>query len=140
MIDTTFGVLVEYVLLAALSTFILWALGEATAADFQTGEYRDANGEVIASKYLKQLAVWLFIVALMKLVVLALMVLFADQFQSVAQSVLKPFLADANLKLLVVMILTPMVMNAFQFWVVDNFIKKGSAEDSEDYHAFEDGL
>ena len=38
------------------------------------------------------------------------------------------FASSPNLKLLVAMIATPFCMNALQFWVTDNFIKKQGAE------------
>jgi hypothetical protein len=56
------------------------------------------------------------------------MILLHSLFITVAGFVLQPFLSDPNLKLLFVMILTPMVMNAFQFWVVDNIIKKATPD------------
>merc|ERR1712032_1479404 len=56
-----------------------------------------------------------------------LMVVFGVQLEVLAHIVLSPVMEHENLKLLVVMIATPMTMNALQFWLVDNFIKKKDA-------------
>merc|ERR1719169_336854 len=47
-----------------------------------------------------------------------------DTLTDLAKAVLTPFSSDATLKLFIVMILTPVCFNVFQFWMVDNFIKK----------------
>ncbi|CAE8736999.1 unnamed protein product [Polarella glacialis] len=66
----------------------------------------------------------------MKLSMVLLMVLLAGPLQSVANFVLGPFLAKPELKLLVVMLATPIAMNALQFWMTDNFIKKRDTEEN----------
>merc|ERR1712232_46599 len=57
--------------------------------------------------------------------------------QPIAALALAPVLEQPRLKLLVVMILTPGVMNAVQFWLVDNIfvhVKKGSGAEQSGYN------
>lgn len=124
MVDTTLGVAVEYYLLTCLTGLISSAF-PASAGDFQSGDYRDpVTQEFILVKYVKQLALWLVVVTGMKLSMLIVMLMFAASLAAVAGFILRPFMNQPVLKLLVVMILTPFCMNAFQFWIVDNFISK----------------
>ncbi|CAE7246755.1 STIMATE [Symbiodinium pilosum] len=132
VVDCTLGVAVSYALLQ-LSMRIIQASVPAQAPDFKPGEYR-VNGGIDAAKYVKQLAVWLLIVSAMKLSMVLFMGLFHTLLLALARLILAPFGTSPNLKLLVAMIATPFCMNALQFWVTDNFIKKqgGAAEEDDD--------
>eukprot|EP00746_Dinoflagellata_sp_MGD_P163579 gnl/MRDRNA2_/MRDRNA2_91698_c0_seq1.p1 gnl/MRDRNA2_/MRDRNA2_91698_c0~~gnl/MRDRNA2_/MRDRNA2_91698_c0_seq1.p1 ORF type:complete len:222 (-),score=49.24 gnl/MRDRNA2_/MRDRNA2_91698_c0_seq1:120-785(-) len=125
MVDTTLGVYVEYLLLAFITTWIL------RGNDFKSGDYMDETGAVIPRKYVKQLIVWLFVVTGMKMCMLALMLVGRHQFETAATFILAPVNNIPTLKLLTVMIATPVCMNAFQFWVVDNIIKKKADNEPE---------
>lgn len=129
MIDTTLGVAVEYALLQALLKLAGVCLGTAGAEELRPGHYHDA-GVFQVSRYVKQLVLWLIVVTGMKMSMVVLMYFAATPLEAGAAFVLQPFLESPSLKLCVVMIATPLCMNAFQFWVVDNFIKK---EESEGY-------
>eukprot|EP00811_Abedinium_folium_P002715 NODE_12494_length_1221_cov_9.744973.p1 GENE.NODE_12494_length_1221_cov_9.744973~~NODE_12494_length_1221_cov_9.744973.p1 ORF type:complete len:246 (+),score=71.70 NODE_12494_length_1221_cov_9.744973:121-858(+) len=132
MVDTTLGVGVEYVLLSLIMGALIRCLGEDAAADFESGSYYDGRSPSFDRyRYLKQLLVWGVVVSGMKLSMLLLMVLAAQQLQALAHFMLMPFFANSSIKLLVVMIVTPMIMNSFQFWVVDNIIKK-KVDDEDD--------
>ncbi|CAE7620956.1 tetA [Symbiodinium sp. CCMP2456] len=122
VVDCTLGVACTYVLLQ-LSTRIILATVPDQAPDFKTGEYR-VNGGIDAAKYIKQLAVWLVVVSSMKVGMVVFMAVFHTLLLAVARMTLAPFASSPNLKLLVAMIATPFCMNALQFWVTDNFIKK----------------
>lgn len=127
MVDTTLGVAVEYALLRAITGALDGGLGEASQ-EYHSGLYWE-RGEFKVRRYLKQLAVWLIIVTLMKLLVVVFMLVLSVPLVAIASFVLGPFLKQPQLKLIVVMIATPVTMNAFQFWVTDNFIKKQEDED-----------
>eukprot|EP00811_Abedinium_folium_P010063 NODE_19307_length_849_cov_5.736842.p1 GENE.NODE_19307_length_849_cov_5.736842~~NODE_19307_length_849_cov_5.736842.p1 ORF type:complete len:243 (+),score=44.31 NODE_19307_length_849_cov_5.736842:91-819(+) len=123
IIDTTVGVAIEYFLLKA-SKCLLDRFLQQHADAFESGNYRDSEGNVIVAKYAKQLVLWFFIVMCMKLMVLVLMLLLADVFYQIASFVLSPFKGHTSVELVMVMIVTPFIMNAVQFWVVDNIIKQ----------------
>eukprot|EP00928_Gymnodinium_smaydae_P032446 TRINITY_DN23496_c0_g1_i2.p1 TRINITY_DN23496_c0_g1~~TRINITY_DN23496_c0_g1_i2.p1 ORF type:complete len:253 (+),score=64.35 TRINITY_DN23496_c0_g1_i2:456-1214(+) len=121
MVDTTFGVVLEWLLLLGIFAALEHMLGDG-AEDFRSGEYM-VDGEIDMGRYTKQLTVWLTIVTLMKFVVLAI-IWKASLLRTIAYWALLAFALTPRLKLVVVMVLTPVVMNSFQFWFVDEFIKK----------------
>jgi len=128
MIDTTLGTFVEYVLLRVFTSFIKKKFG-SSSSEFESGNYKGEDGKVIWRRYLKQLAVWLFIVSCMKVLMVLFMFVFSGLLLWVASAVLSPFLKTPALKLLVVMVLVPIVMDGFQLWVTDNFIKRREHND-----------
>ncbi|CAE8588816.1 unnamed protein product [Polarella glacialis] len=118
MVDTTLGVLVEYAVLSLLLRLLEGII--------ENGHYFDeVEGKLQFSfkKYTEQMVLWLFVVTVMKFGMVFLMYAAATPLEAVAGYVLKPFMDNARSKLVVVMILTPMCMNAVQFWIVDNFLK-----------------
>eukprot|EP00929_Paragymnodinium_shiwhaense_P064403 TRINITY_DN32248_c0_g1_i2.p2 TRINITY_DN32248_c0_g1~~TRINITY_DN32248_c0_g1_i2.p2 ORF type:complete len:123 (-),score=43.89 TRINITY_DN32248_c0_g1_i2:345-713(-) len=90
----------------------------------KSGEYKTADGSINVTIYIKQLTLWIVIVTLMKGSMVMFMSTAAELLIAIATSVLSPFASLSTVKLLVVMILTPFLMNSFQFWMTDNFIKK----------------
>jgi len=125
MVDTTLGVGVEYFLLHLLSMLLELLLDKA-AEDFQSGSYNynPVTRDFDKAKYFKQLFVWLLVVTGMKGAMLILMIVAAIPLQAFAHAFLGIFMFSNEAKLVVVMIITPFIMNSFQFWVVDNIIKK----------------
>merc|ERR1711990_900443 len=114
MVDTTLGVGVEYALLLLLLKMTSQICSDCSE-DLHTGEYYDVDGRFITIKYMKQLMLWILVVSGMKLSMVVLMVIFSRRFpiisswqlQTVASTVLRPFMSSPASKLLVVMIVTP---------------------------------
>eukprot|EP00929_Paragymnodinium_shiwhaense_P064402 TRINITY_DN32248_c0_g1_i1.p2 TRINITY_DN32248_c0_g1~~TRINITY_DN32248_c0_g1_i1.p2 ORF type:complete len:242 (-),score=68.82 TRINITY_DN32248_c0_g1_i1:345-1070(-) len=123
VVDTTLGVGVNYLLLNVFTQGIK-ALCPGEAASMKSGEYKTADGSINVTIYIKQLTLWIVIVTLMKGSMVMFMSTAAELLIAIATSVLSPFASLSTVKLLVVMILTPFLMNSFQFWMTDNFIKK----------------
>jgi hypothetical protein len=123
MVDTTLGVLVEYWFLSVITRLIETQLSPEAAAEFKTGEYY-VDGVFHIARYFKQLSVWLLVVIAMKFSMVLFMLLLNAPLLATSKFILQPFLTTPSLKLLVVMIATPLFMNSLQFWLVDNFIKK----------------
>mmetsp|Transcript_137550 Transcript_137550/g.357426 ORF Transcript_137550/g.357426 Transcript_137550/m.357426 type:complete len:271 (+) Transcript_137550:122-934(+) len=121
MIDDTVGVAIEYFFLKHLTTF--FEMLSYHQGIFISGDYKDMAGNTIPKKYFAQLFVWLLCVTLMKSIVVAFMLGFHRQISFVAHSVVGLF-SSAEARLMFVMVFTPIVMNAVQFWITDNFIKK----------------
>jgi len=135
MVDTTLGTAVAYVLLQIASAFIKKRFSPEAAEDFKSGEYKDIiegefqlEGQINFNKYIKQLVVWLLVVSCMKVLMVVFMFLFSGPLLAVAGFILAPFLTQPWLKLLVVMIVFPLLMDGFQIWMVDNFIKKKKSD------------
>lgn len=130
MVDTTLGTLVAYVLLKIANNFVRKKMPHS-AEDFKCGEYRGEDGIISMKKYGKQLTVWLVVVTSMKVLMVLFMFFFSAPLLAIAGAILAPFLTQPWLKLLVVMIIFPLIMDAFQIWMVDNFIKKRAVHSPE---------
>jgi len=142
MIDTTFGVYVEFCLLMRIIDGLSSAGFTETATELSehaahadTGETaegtdvesNDAPGQSSASwadiywfKYFKQVVVWLLVVTLMKAVMVLIMLVEAPQLTAAAGFVLKPLDGNPRVELIIVMVVTPAIMNSLQFWLQDN--------------------
>mmetsp|Transcript_69351 Transcript_69351/g.203042 ORF Transcript_69351/g.203042 Transcript_69351/m.203042 type:complete len:418 (-) Transcript_69351:135-1388(-) len=106
--------------------------GAAEAGDLQQGllqaeggtsgqhDFGDILARLSLTRYLMQLAVWLVVVTIMKLVMLTLMGVFGPQFLDLAQVILGCFRSMPVFELFFVMILTPALMDAVQFVLQDN--------------------
>lgn len=123
MVDTTLGTAVAYFLLQIANAFLKKKLTPAAAEEFRSGEYK-VDGIISMRRYMKQLCLWLVVVSFMKISMVLFMFLFSGPLLGIAGFVLAPFLSQPWLKLLVVMIVFPLVMDGFQIWMIDNFIKR----------------
>jgi hypothetical protein len=122
-LDATVGVFVEYLLLNALSPLLEKATGHK--GDFLSGEYIDDDDELVAGKYMKQLAVWVGCVTGAKLFMISLSGFVGLGWLSIVRTFLKCVSWNAKVESVFVMVVSPVCMLAFQFWVTDNFIKYG---------------
>lgn len=124
-VDTTLGVLVNYQLHYLIYRVIVPKYCSPTmAADFKSGDYGLLAGKVQWGKYFRQLFVWLFIVSVMKCTMVLIMLVGHVPLIAIATWVLSPFRKNAELKLMIVMVITPLIMNMVQFWITDSFTKK----------------
>ena len=124
-VDTTLGVLVNYQLHYLIYKIIVPKFcSPSMAANFKSGDYGLAEGKVQWGKYFRQLFVWLFIVSVMKTAMVLIMLVGHVPLIGIATWFLSPFRKNAELKLIVVMVLTPLIMNLVQFWITDSFTKK----------------
>lgn len=130
VLDCTLGVAVEYVLMLAMTSCIQKSC-PSQAEDFETGDYKNADGAVQPGRYVKQLLLWLVIVSLMKLSMGLIMSTGHAILLGITKALLAPVASNATLELFTVMILTPICMNVFQFWMVDNFIKKKGGQSDD---------
>ena len=104
------------------------------AANFKSGDYGLAAGKVNWGKYFRQLFVWLFIVSIMKCTMVLIMLVGHVPLVGIATWVLSPFRKNAELKLMMVMVITPLIMNMVQFWITDSFTKKKPVAESNPRH------
>mmetsp|Transcript_56216 Transcript_56216/g.119675 ORF Transcript_56216/g.119675 Transcript_56216/m.119675 type:complete len:251 (-) Transcript_56216:29-781(-) len=119
MIDTTVGVLFCYAFLKLTEYFL----------GYDTGHYGKTGGTGIDWehdpdywKWAGQIVVWCFIVSTMKLFVVLAMMAAADFWVKLSMACTH-WIANQRLRLIFVMIVTPTVMNIFQFCVQDSFLK-----------------
>eukprot|EP00922_Rhytidocystis_sp_ex-Travisia-forbesii_P032296 GHVS01048016.1.p1 GENE.GHVS01048016.1~~GHVS01048016.1.p1 ORF type:complete len:374 (+),score=86.96 GHVS01048016.1:66-1124(+) len=74
--------------------------------------------------WIRQMLIWQFIVCAMKLTMVVVMLIAHTPLEIIAGAALSPLTNFPKGKLVVVMVLTPFVMNTFQLWITDSFIKK----------------
>lgn len=119
MLDTTFGVLVCWWLLKMTERLLGYDSGNY-GKKAQTGiDWKDTPDY---NKWMQQILVWCVIVSIMKLIVVVLMWIFASMWDRI--SILSThWIYNRQLRLIFVMVVTPTLMNIFQFWVTDSFLK-----------------
>lgn len=119
MIDTTFGVVVCYALLKATEALFGYDTGHY-GKKAETGI--DWEQDPDYGKWFQQIVVWCFIVMLMKAVVVCMMAAAPAFWVWLANSATH-WIHDRQHRLIFVMIVTPTMMNMFQFLVQDSFLK-----------------
>jgi hypothetical protein len=147
MIDTTIGVYVEFFLLTHIIHGLKYFEFNQTATDLsahattalnqsQTDEYRQLDSaemgildssrnshswiDIDWVKYFKQIILWLFVVTLMKGVMVCILMFEAPQLVQIAHFLLSRLDSKPQTELVVVMVITPVIMNSLQFWLQDN--------------------
>eukprot|EP01016_Furgasonia_blochmanni_P021228 TRINITY_DN2351_c0_g1_i2.p2 TRINITY_DN2351_c0_g1~~TRINITY_DN2351_c0_g1_i2.p2 ORF type:complete len:167 (+),score=22.78 TRINITY_DN2351_c0_g1_i2:112-612(+) len=71
-----------------------------------------------------QLLLWNFFVFLSKILLLGVQAMFAALLVEMSAHLWSSLDNMPNFKLLIVMVIVPVIMNSFQFWIQDNFLKK----------------
>lgn len=118
---------------AFLSYIFMWLVdGIAKSSDWKvlrTGlyyeEYKKGNKKcykLIWKKYLSQLAVWLVITLICKIILLIMLKICKRFMVNMGSFVLSPF-TNGKVRLVMVMIIFPLILNALYFWCVDNILK-----------------
>jgi len=125
MVDTTAGVGIEYLFLWLFTEVFEALTGEQGI--FHSGDYKDRHGILIPKKYVAQLSVWLLCVTAMKILVVLFMFALHVELNYVASHFVGLF-TNPHVQLIVVMVVTPCCMNAFQLWLTDAFIKRKTPE------------
>ena len=130
IVDCTVGTYIEYVLFQVTYRYIIPAVvrDRLAAREFESGTY-DHLGERSANSwnvrmYWKQLCVWLGICTSMKLIVILLLKFASYPLLILSDIVLDRFDDNPMKKLMFVMVVTPLVFNSAQLWIVDNIIKR----------------
>ncbi|CAH7239876.1 Stimate [Phodopus roborovskii] len=117
LLDATVGMLLIYVGVRAVSVLVEWQQWES----LRFGEYGDP---LQCGAWVGQCALYIVIMIFEKSVVF--IVLLILQWKKVA--LLNP-IENPDLKLAIVMLIVPFFVNAFMFWVVDNFLmRKGKTK------------
>jgi hypothetical protein len=137
VVDCTLGTYIEYVLFQVTYRYIIPTLVKDRAAirEFDSGTYDHTGGQTSSSfnkrMYGKQLGVWLMICTTMKLIVLLFLKLASDPLLDLSDIFLDRFDDNPMKKLMFVMVVTPLVFNSAQLWIVDNIIKRSERLRSE---------
>lgn len=122
VLDTTVRVVICYALFRlSLSLLDRCVVGH----EFESGNYGDP---VAWRRYFKQLLMWLVIVLASRSLMLPLLYLMPNQLIAAANPILQPLEQhskhdNGRLELVVVMLVTPTVLNILQLWIQDGFLK-----------------
>uniref|UniRef100_A0A8V1AJ85 STIM activating enhancer n=1 Tax=Gallus gallus TaxID=9031 RepID=A0A8V1AJ85_CHICK len=117
LLDATLGMLLIYAGIRAVSSIVEWQQWES----LRFGEYGDP---LQCSAWMGQCALYIMIMTFEKTIII--IVLLIPQWKEVA--LLNP-IENPQLELAIVMLIVPFFVNAFIFWVVDNFLmKKGKTK------------
>lgn len=127
---------------AFLSYIFMWLVdGIAKSSDWKvlkTGlyyeEYKKGDKTIyklVWKKYLSQLAVWLVITVLCKIVLIIMLKICRKFMINMGGFVLAPF-TNGKVRLVMVMIVFPLILNALYFWCVDNILKFKPDEDEKE--------
>lgn len=79
-------------------------------------------------RWLGQVGVWLGVVGTSKLLVLSLLLLSSAPLDTLGRLVFHPLTRYPRAELVIVMIVIPMTINSFQFWITDMFLKQTLAQ------------
>ena len=126
-------VVLDCTLGAFLSYIFMWLTdGIANSSDWtflKTGLYYEEfmtgnkkNYRLIWKKYLSQLGVWLVITLIVKIILLIMLKICKLFLVNLGTFFLSPF-SNPKVRLVMVMIIFPVILNALYFWVVDNILK-----------------
>ncbi|EQC25459.1 hypothetical protein SDRG_16678 [Saprolegnia diclina VS20] len=117
-LDTSFGVLLNWALLRGLvrlAHHFKWTMLQVP------GEYGDP---IQVQVWLVQLASWLGIILLTKVIIGRVILLFHPELEVFGDVLFEPLRDFPRTELILVMIACPCLMNGLQFWVQDSFLKK----------------
>jgi len=152
MIDTTVGVGINYALLRFTEKHLGYDSGkyqdvvqqncEDDEADTMAvlqearspsnGAYDSGEGDAVrivgprekhVSAWLFQITIWIVICSIMKFIVAAIMYVLAPIMSHIGMTGTSWVPGGPDARLVFVMIVTPITMNCFQFWVQDSFLK-----------------
>ena len=134
-------VVLDCTLGAFLSYIFMWLMdGIAKSSDWtilKTGlyydEYMEGNKKFYKldwKKYGSQLGVWLAITLIVKIILLIMLKICKLFLVNLGTFFLSPF-SNAKVRLVMVMIIFPVILNALYFWVVDNILKLKESDKDE---------
>ena len=126
---------------AFLSYIFMWLMdGIANSSDWtilKTGlyyeEYMEGNKKCYKldwKKYGSQLGVWLGITLIVKIILLIMVKICKLFLVNLGTFFLSPF-SNAKVRLVMVMIIFPVILNALYFWIVDNILKLKESDKDE---------
>lgn len=90
---------------------------------------------LIPKMYFSQLLVWLIVTVIVKLLMLAALKITEQFLENFGNFVLKPF-SNGKVRLVMVMIIFPVILNGLYFWICDTILKFKLEEEDKDMEQF----
>ena len=85
--------------------------------------------------YFSQLCVWLIVTIVAKLIMLAVLKITEKFLENFGTFILKPF-SNGKVRLVMVMVFFPVILNGIYFWIGDNILKCNPEENDTDFQNF----
>ncbi|KAG9407264.1 hypothetical protein AC1031_001954 [Aphanomyces cochlioides] len=125
-LDTSLGVAVNWLLLRL-------SMAAAIHFDWTWLQVPGFYGNPIrTSVWLAQLAMWIVIVLTAKIIIARFIYALETPLNNFGNWLFDPLSDYPKVELLFVMVACPCLMNALQFWITDNFLKKPAAKSDDD--------
>ena len=125
VLDCTLGAFLSYIFMWLVDGIVSSSELEILKTGLYYEEYMEGNKKCYKLKWKKygaQLGVWLVITLIVKLILLIMLKICKLFLVNLGGFFLSPF-SNAKLRLVMVMIIFPVILNALYFWVVDNILK-----------------
>ena len=124
-LDCTLGAFLSYIFMWLVDGIVSSSELEILKTGLYYEEYMEGNKKCYKLKWKKygaQLGVWLVVTLIVKLILLIMLKICKLFLVNLGGFFLSPF-SNAKLRLVMVMIIFPVILNALYFWVVDNILK-----------------
>ena len=124
-LDCTLGAFLSYIFMWLVDGIVSSSELEILKTGLYYEEYIEGNKKCYKLKWKKygaQLGVWLVITFIVKLILLIMLKICKLFLVNLGGFFLSPF-SNAKVRLVMVMIIFPVILNALYFWVVDNILK-----------------
>ena len=124
-LDCTLGAFLSYIFMWLVDGIVSNSELEILKTGLYYEEYMEGNKKCYKLKWKKygaQLGVWLVITFIVKLILLIMLKICKLFLVNLGGFFLSPF-SNAKVRLVMVMIIFPVILNALYFWVVDNILK-----------------
>ena len=124
-LDCTLGAFLSYIFMWLVDGIVSSSELEILKTGLYYEEYMEGNKKCYKLKWKKygaQLGVWLVVTLIVKLILLIMLKICKIFLVNLGGFFLSPF-SNAKLRLVMVMIIFPVILNALYFWVVDNILK-----------------
>ena len=125
-LDTTIGVLICFALMKLVDCVVTKYKISFLRSGYYFEEIKRNDKTIYKIKmkmYFSQLLTWLTVIIINKFLMYGLNHFCKKYFEAVGNFILKPFVFDHKLELIMVMIVFPLIFNAIQFWVFDEILK-----------------
>ena len=125
VLDCTLGAFLSYIFMWLVDGIVSSSELKILKTGLYYEEYMEGNKKCYKLKWKKygaQLGVWLVVTLIVKLILLIMLKICKLFLVNLGGFFLSPF-SNAKVRLVMVMIIFPVLLNALYFWVVDNILK-----------------
>jgi hypothetical protein len=137
-LDCTLGTLFNWIIMLCCNYIITKFKWKMLVSGMYFEEYIKNSKKryrLIPKMYFAQLGLWLIVTVLTKIFLLIFLAIFRSFFVLIGTYILKPF-SSAKLRIVMVMIIFPIILNGLYFWVCDNLLKLKINQNDKDLKDF----